>query len=82
MKKANQACGTVCPIPPLEIGVHLEMAALTRQKVEVRAQKVQHLKQQIAAGTYDVSAAEVVRGIVRSEILRLLTMARARSHGM
>ena len=48
------------------------IAELARTGDELRAQKVQQLKEQIAKGDYTVDAQEVSKSIVRSEVSRLL----------
>ena len=45
---------------------------LARQSEELRADKVNTLKEQILQGTYYVEPVEVAKAIVRSEISRLL----------
>ena len=80
MKKTNRDHRPVCPGLPLESASHLSMPALSKQEAQLRVQKVQRIKQQIEAGTYDVCPADIVRGIIRSEILRLLNMPPAGSH--
>jgi flagellar biosynthesis anti-sigma factor FlgM len=48
------------------------VAELARTGDEIRAQKVQQLKEQLANGNYKVDAQEVSKSIVRSEVARLL----------
>ncbi|HEY7164361.1 MAG TPA: flagellar biosynthesis anti-sigma factor FlgM [Candidatus Binatia bacterium] len=48
------------------------IAELARTGDEIRAQKVQQLKEQIAGGDYKVDAKDVSKSIVRSEVSRLL----------
>lgn len=75
MKRTNQWREGAHPILPVEIYSHSQMAALAKRKAELRAQKVQRIKKQIEEGTYDVSAADVIRGLARSEISWLLNLA-------
>ncbi len=49
-----------------------KIAALAQSGDELRAEKVSRLKEQILRGEYNVEATDVARGIVRSEIARLL----------
>ncbi|MBI3304560.1 MAG: flagellar biosynthesis anti-sigma factor FlgM [Deltaproteobacteria bacterium] len=49
-----------------------QVAALAEQGDELRAETVRQLKEQIAGGTYHVEAADVAKGVVRSEISQLL----------
>jgi anti-sigma28 factor (negative regulator of flagellin synthesis) len=56
----------------------MHLAALASRKAKLRAQKVQRIKKQIEEGTYDVSAADIIRGIARSEISWLLNLDYAR----
>jgi hypothetical protein len=79
MKKASQDCWVACSMPPLGVDSHSWMVALAEQRAELQRHKVQRLKKQIEEGTYDVSAVDVIRGIARREIPRLLRMARAGS---
>jgi len=74
MKRTNPERNAVRPILSSEVYSSARLAALARQKVKLRAQKVQRIKKQIAEGTYDVSAADIIRGIARSEISWLLNM--------
>ena len=46
--------------------------ALAERGDELRAEKVRRIKEQIAQGQYHIKAAEVAKGIIRSEISRLL----------
>ena len=46
--------------------------ALAERGDELRAEKVRRIKEQVAQGQYQVEAAEVAKGILRSEIARLL----------
>lgn len=48
------------------------IAELARKGDELRAEKVQHLKQVIAKGEYEIDAQEVAKSIVRSEVSRHL----------
>jgi flagellar biosynthesis anti-sigma factor FlgM len=48
------------------------VTALAKREDELRAEKVNRIKEQILQGKYRVEAAEVAKGIVRSEISRLL----------
>lgn len=48
------------------------IAELARKGDEMRAEKVQQLKQQIEAGQYKPDTQEVSKSIVRSEVARLL----------
>jgi anti-sigma28 factor (negative regulator of flagellin synthesis) len=75
MKRTNQGREAAHPILPVEIYSHSQIAALAKRKAELRAQKVQRIKKQIEEGTYDVSAADVVRGLARSESSWLLNLA-------
>jgi len=47
------------------------VAELARAGDEIRAQKVQQLKQQIADGNYRVDSKDISRSIIRSEVSRL-----------
>lgn len=49
-----------------------KIAALAQSGDELRAEKVRRLKEQIMRGEFHVEATDVARGIVRSEIARLL----------
>jgi anti-sigma-28 factor FlgM len=80
MKKRNQDRTAICPLPPWATYAHPQLTALVTQKAELRAQRVQQLKKQIAEGTYHIDAADVARGIARREIPRLFYLARGRSH--
>ena len=52
---------------------HLQrVAALAKHGDELRVGKVNRIKEQILQGEYHVEAADVARGIARSEISRLL----------
>ena len=82
MTKPNQAYKVVYTIQPLESESHSPRTALPKQRAELKVQKVKRLNMQIEAGTYHVSTADIVRGIVRNEIARLLTMAHTCSGGM
>jgi flagellar biosynthesis anti-sigma factor FlgM len=48
------------------------IAELVRTGDELRAQKVNHIKEQITKGNYNPDAQEVSKSIVRSEISRIL----------
>ena len=48
------------------------VGVLAERGDELRAEKVRRIKEQIAQGQYQVEAAEVAKGILRSEISRLL----------
>lgn len=48
------------------------VAALAARGDELRAEKLTHIKEQLDQGTFHVEAADVAKGIVRSEISRLL----------
>ena len=48
------------------------IAELAQRGDELRAEKVQAIKEQVEAGTYEADAAEVSKSIVRSEVGRLL----------
>jgi anti-sigma28 factor (negative regulator of flagellin synthesis) len=80
MKRTNEEREAVRALPA-ETEAHAQGAALAKRKAELRAQKVQRIKKQIEEGTYDVSAADVVRGFARSEIPWLLDLAGAPSPG-
>ncbi|HEV8717803.1 MAG TPA: flagellar biosynthesis anti-sigma factor FlgM [Candidatus Binatia bacterium] len=81
MNRTNQEREADHSILPAESDAHSQMAALAKRKAELRAQKVQRIKKQIEEGTYDVSAADVIRGIARSEISWLLNLADVRLPG-
>lgn len=52
---------------------HLQrVAALAKHGDELRAEKVNRIKEQILQGEYHVETADVARGIARNEISRLL----------
>ena len=51
-----------------------EAHALARGRVAVRGERVQHIKEQIHEGTYEVRAEGVVRSIARSELFWLFRM--------
>ncbi len=83
MKRANWGFAAVRPfLSSEETHSRSQMAAATKRKAELRAKKVQRIKKQIEEGTYDVSAADVVRGVARSEISWLLNRDYTRSHGV
>ena len=48
------------------------VSELAQRGDELRAEKVQALKQKIAGGNYDVNAEEVAKSIARSEVARVL----------
>lgn len=48
------------------------IAELARTGDELRAQKVQQIKDQVAKGDYNADAQEVSKSIVRSEVSRIL----------
>ena len=74
MKSTDQGRGSVCPVPPAETDSRPREASLAKRRAELRAKKVQRIKQEIEEGTYDVNAADVVRGIARSELSWLLRL--------
>lgn len=78
MKRTNPGRGAVRPILSSEAYSSMHLAALTSRKAKLRAQKVQRIKKRIEEGTYDVSAADIIRGIARSEISWLLNVDYAR----
>jgi anti-sigma28 factor (negative regulator of flagellin synthesis) len=78
MKRTNPGRGAVRPILSSEAYSSMHLAALAGRKAKLRAQKVQRIKKQIEEGTYDVSAADIIRGIARSEISWLLNLDYAR----
>jgi anti-sigma28 factor (negative regulator of flagellin synthesis) len=78
MKRTNPGHGAVRPILSSEAYSSMHLAALASRKAKLRAQKVQRIKKQIEEGTYDVSAADIIRGIARSEISWLLNLDYAR----
>ncbi len=81
MKRANQGFGVACPLLPSR-GYSLPwLVALAKRGDELRVKKVQRIKKQLAQGIYHVKATEVVGGIARSEISRLLSMTPVCSHG-
>ena len=49
-----------------------KIGELARTGDELRTEKVRQIKEQIAAGEYRVSAEEVAKSILRSEVTRLL----------
>ena len=49
-----------------------QIAELAEKGDKLRAEKVKALKEQIDSGRYDVSAKEVAKSIVRSEVARVL----------
>lgn len=78
MKRTNLGRDAVRPILSSEAYSSMHLAALASRKAKLRAQKVQRIKKQIEEGTYDVSAADIIRGIARSEISWLLNLDYAR----
>ncbi len=78
MKRTNPGRDAVRPILSSEAYSSMHLAALASRKAKLRAQKVQRIKKQIEEGTYDVSAADIIRGIARSEISWLLNLDYAR----
>jgi anti-sigma28 factor (negative regulator of flagellin synthesis) len=82
MKRTNPGRDAVRPILSSEAYSSVHLAALASRKAKLRAQKVQRIKKQIEEGTYDVSAADIIRGIARgiarSEISWLLNLDYAR----
>jgi len=48
------------------------VGVLAERGDELRAEKVRRIKEQVVQGKYHVKAAEVAKGILRSEIARLL----------
>ncbi len=74
MKRTNPGRDAVRPILSSEAYSSVHLAALASRKAKLRAQKVQRIKKQIEEGTYDVSAADIIRGIARSEISWLLNL--------
>jgi flagellar biosynthesis anti-sigma factor FlgM len=48
------------------------VAALAERGDELRTEKLNRIKEQLQQGTYHVEAADVAKGILRSEISRLL----------
>jgi anti-sigma28 factor (negative regulator of flagellin synthesis) len=78
MKRTNPGRDAVRPILSSEAYSSVHLAALAGRKAKLRAQKVQRIKKQIEEGTYDVSAADIIRGIARSEISWLLNLDYAR----
>ena len=49
-----------------------KVAALAKRENELRTEKVNRIKEQISQGKYQVEATEVAKGVVRSEVSRLL----------
>jgi anti-sigma28 factor (negative regulator of flagellin synthesis) len=78
MKRTNPGRDAVRPILSPEAYSSVHLAALASRKAKLRTQKVQRIKKQIEEGTYDVSAADIIRGIARSEISWLLNLDYAR----
>jgi len=78
MKRTKPDRDAVRPILSSETYSFAQLAALANRKAKLRAEKVQRIKKQIEEGTYDVSAADIIRGIARSEISWLLNLDYAR----
>jgi anti-sigma28 factor (negative regulator of flagellin synthesis) len=57
-----------------------EAHALARDKATVRGERVQHLKERIQQGIYEVSAKDVARGIARSKLLWTFKLDYPRSY--
>lgn len=56
----------------LEERRRLKMEALVKRGDALRAQKIKAIKEQLEEGTYHISAADVAKSLVRSEVAWLL----------
>jgi flagellar biosynthesis anti-sigma factor FlgM len=71
--KGAQQAGETAKISISAEARHLQKAAeLAEKGDELRAEKVNKIKEQIAAGTYHAEAEEVAKSVARSEVARLL----------
>ena len=70
--KAGQAGGSSKVNISKEARELQRIAELARQGDDLRAEKVKQIKEQIAQGAYQVDSKDVAKGIVRSEVARLL----------
>lgn len=80
MKNADQSLAADRLFLPSEACYLSWITALAEWGDELRAERVQRIKQQIMQGTYDVGATEVAREIARSELSWFLSMDYASLH--
>jgi anti-sigma28 factor (negative regulator of flagellin synthesis) len=72
MKRTVQSLRAKHSPYPLKTYARRRSAVLTGRRAALRAKRVQRIKEQIDRGTYEVSAADLTRGIARSELFWLL----------
>jgi flagellar biosynthesis anti-sigma factor FlgM len=72
-EKGTRQTGETAKISISDEARHLQKAAeLAGKGDELRAAKVEKIKEQMDAGTYHVEAEEVAKSVARSEVARLL----------
>jgi len=72
-EQAAQQAGETAKITISDEARNLQKAAeLAGKGDDLRAEKVNKIKEEIAAGTYHVEAEEVAKSVARSEVARLL----------
>jgi hypothetical protein len=74
MKRTVHSLRAVLPLCSSKTRASRRSTLPTRRGATLRAKRVQHIKEQINTGTYEISATDVVRGIARSELFWLLSM--------
>ena len=72
MKRTVQSLRAVHSPYPAKTYARQRSAILTGRRAALRAKRVQRIKEQIDKGTYEVSGADLVRGVARSEFFWLL----------
>jgi len=81
MKTANRDRRFVCPCLLAKVSSRARLVSLAKERAQLRARKVQHIKQQIEEGTYNVSPLDVIRGLARSDLSWILSLDDSRSRG-